>query len=250
MKTLIAFLALLCFWSPITVTSAEQNEVYYAKIMESGVTFYSSTDEGSGLFYLPQSYFVEIFDKDAGFYHVRYMGQTGYVKMGSVVPMNGVPEQPYPNANIFVRATKGVDLMDSPHLSGSVLESLPHLASEITFYGSIKGDGVPSNSNDWYYCMYNDKHGYLYGGDCNLSLATNTEIFPEITGSLFTPISPSKGLSRTAKTFIILGVSLPCALIIFLLIKPSLSGQSIKTKVKRPKRRRGDYFEFDENDLA
>lgn len=247
MKILILIFALLAFWGPIPATSAAENESYYAKVMETGVSFYSSASDGSGVFNLPVSYYVEIYDREGSFYKARYMDLTGYVKINGVVPIKEKPQQPYPSPSLMVSASKGVDLIETPNLSGNVLDSLPHQTANITYYGYIGDASQPS----WFYCSYNDEQGYIYSNDCEFHLELNYEDFTPITGELFAnSSSPSKGLSATAKTFIILGVSLPCALIIFLLIKPSLSGQSIKTKVKRPKRRHGDYFEFDENDLA
>lgn len=256
MKALILFLLLILI-SPIATpaTMAEERASYFAKVMEANVFFYESADEDTALFKLPQSYFVELYDREKTFYKAKYLDLDGYVKIGQVTPMEGRPNNPYFNSNLNVFALKGLSLNEMPSLESREIASLPYDCKDTILYGEIEGNNIPSKSNKWYYCKYTttNQRGYLYSvfTDIVEPLTVNNESFTIVTGDLFLSRPPvSSSLSATAKTFIILGVSLPCALLIYLLIKPSLSGQIHKVKNKRPRRRHGDYFEFDEKDLS
>lgn len=261
MKKILIFLSLLLLQSTCisSVPTYADDLYYYAKIEKGGTFLYASADESSPLFELPESYFVLLTDKaNDKFYNATYLDKTGYVKISEVTPMQGQPNTPFASATFRVFSINGLGLYKSPSLqSAGLITNVPYLTSTINYYGKIEGESIPNKSNVWYYCKFIEPastyQGYLYSVFCDeLSpIIKNQESFPLITSPLF----PQKGsglggLSDTAKTFIILGVSLPCALIIYLLIKPTLSGQKQKVKKKKPRRRHGDYFEFDENDLT
>lgn len=256
MKKIIFALALcalpLSFLQPTAATSAASQQTYFAQITDTDVLFYQSTSEESAIFNLPYSFFVQLYGKEGDFYKAKFIDLDGYVKVGSVVPIKEVPEIKYPeNAVITVNTSLGVKLLPSPHFDSD--DNAPILASgesAITYYGTIGGDRVNDNPSEWIYCKYQNEFGYIYAADCKVAITRVAERYTPLDEVIFEVAEPSKGLSTVAKVFIILGVSLPCALLIFLLIKPSLSGQVIKTKVKSKKRRHGDYFEFDENDLG
>ncbi len=253
MKTLIVFL-LMFLLSPISLPTTAAQETYFAKIINANVYFYAHADDESALFKIPQSYFVELYDREKTFYKARYLDLEGYVKIGQVSPMEGRPVTPYFRSNINVFALKGLALNESPNLESKEITALPYDSKDTIFYGEMEGNNIPNKSTKWYYCKTSsNQQGYLYSVFCDViePLTVNNENFTPITKDLFVNSNPaSSGLSTTAKTFIILGVSLPCAFLIYLLIKPSLSGQTHKIKNKRPRRRHGDYFEFDEKDLS
>lgn len=256
MKKIIPFL-LICLmaFTPNTTLRADE-EYYYAKVEKSGTYLYLSADETSPMFEIPTSYFVKLTSSANDLYYcASYQDVSGYIKKSEVSPMQGQPSCPYVDATLRVFSLEGLGLYSSPSLSASDLViNVPYLSKDIVYYGKTEGVAVPNKSNIWYYCKYNDEVGYLYSVFCDeLSpIPVNNEFLPLITTPLFQKHNtPSKGLSDVAKTFIILGVSLPCALIIYLLIKPTFSTQktTVNNKAKR-RRRRGDYFEFDENDLT
>ncbi len=254
MKTLIVFLLILLF-SPFPLSSTEAvEETYFAKVVNPNVYFYSQAEDGAALFKIPQSYFVELYDREKTFYKARYLDLEGYVKIKEVSPMDGKPLNPYFQSNINVFALKGLSLNESPNLESREIAELPYESRDIRYYGEIDGGNIPNKSTKWYYCKTaSGQAGYVYSVFCDITvpLTVNNENFSLISKDLFINSSPaSSGLSATAKTFIILGVSLPCALLIYLLIKPSFSSSVHKVKNKRPRRRHGDYFEFDEKDLS
>lgn len=241
--------------------SAEEAPTYYfAKVEKSGVFFYLSADESHPLFEIPTSYFVKLTsDVNEDFFSAIYSDMEGFVKKSEIVPMQGEPVTPYAIASLRVFSLEGLGLYREPTLlTSDIISTVPYLSTNITYYGKKEGSAVPNKSNVWYYCKFTEPttstSGYLYSIFCDelTQIPVNNEFFPLITSPLF-PTKPNKaksGLSDVAKTFIILGVSLPCALIIYLLVKPTLANQNAKAKTPKRRRRHRDYFEFDENDLT
>lgn len=251
-------------------TFAEEQKQYYAKVQSDNVFVFSQpidSDEHK-LFKLPTTYFVLLTGKaNDTFYSCRYadLPHEVYVKQDSVTAMSGTPVTPYVNFAYFrVFALDGIDMRSSPKkLPLNSVGKIGYLEDRLVYYGSIDGDIlVPGKDSLWYYCKLVDdseiKYGYIYATFCdNLSnIPLNLEEFPVVEQELFPvpieePPSPSSSLSGTAKTLIVIGVTLPCIVILYLLIKPTLitekSGK--KAKKSRLKSKRGDYFEFDDSDL-
>ena len=270
MKNLkILIMLVLLFITAISLASVNDNfsslakETYYAKIQQDDVYFYSlpySQDEYK-LFEIPKTYFVILTDKiDDEFYSAKYQDLEGYVKINEVNAMNGTPIKPFPEASFRVYSTDGLGIYHYPKFVNEYkITTIPYLTENITFYGEITGgEYVPEKSNIWYYCKYTDEkdiYGYVSSVFCDLLLpeiVTNYETFEIITNPTF--ISPSaipSSLSPVAMTFIIIGVTLPCLIVFYLLMKPSFMKEKVlneKPKISKRKRH-GDYFEFDENDL-
>lgn len=253
--------ALQCVIFPVQASQAAN--AYYAKVERSGVYFYTEPNDEKFMFELPQSYFVLLKNNASElFYTATFNDLSGYVKKTDVLPMQGTPSNPYPSASCRIFAPEGLRMYRAPTNSPTdALLLVPYLANTITYYGRIVGEAaIPNKSNMWYYCKYINQNqtqkGYLYSVFCDelTEIPLNHETFSIITTELFPESSSngmkSTGLSDVAKTCIILGVSLPCACVLYLLIKPTFAGSTAKAHKKIPrKKRHGDYFEFDENDL-
>ncbi len=277
MKKIVSFLSLILIFmiaflakeQTSLVLAGESNKQYYAKVNKDEVYFFTQPNEASEfrLFKIPTSYFVlltaEANDK---FYSCSYGDKIGYVKKDDVLPMNGTPLSPYANTTTTrIIAPDGLDMRSSPVKNPlNIVARLNFLEDNILFYGMLDGDDfIPGNTKTWYYCKYINpttsqiQFGYFYSYYCDQpNLSINMEEFPLIEGELF-PVTPTKpqpssSLSGTVKTLIIIGVSLPCVVILYLLIKPTLIAEHSNKKSKakaKPKRRHGDYYEFDESDL-
>lgn len=240
---------------------------YYGKVMEDNIYLYSQPNDSleNTLFEIPKSYFVILQgNAENDFYKAKYKDVTGYIKKEQVSPMNGKPENPHAVSSFRVFATEGLTLYSRPSSENSKdIILVPYLSENIEYYGLCNGEiSIPEKDGTWYFCKYsngkNSYKGYLYSVFCDklTKFEENNENFPLITGDLF-PIENSsiRGLSPAIQVVIILAISLPCAFILFLLIRPTQEGKkadkseksAIKTKFKR--KRKCDYFEFDENDL-
>ena len=230
--------------------------VYYAKIQSENVFMYSSPNENSKLFLLPETYFVKLINEgDENFYYCNYKDIKGYVKKSQVIVMNGTPSHPYAEGMFRIFSLEGLGIYSSPKMTDeNFLTTIPYLTDDLIYYGSINGQEViPNKSNQWVYCKYNDAtgiSGYVYSVFCDLpKITANDETFEVITNP-FNPIRKPKEMSAVSMGFIIVGVSFPCLIVLFLLIKPTILKDKLNTaKPKLRAKRNRDYFEFDDSDL-
>ena len=224
------------------------------------------------MFILPQTYFVELLkNANENFYYARYNDVYGYVLKNEVKPVKNVPTSPFlNNVNFRVFVPSGANLRSSPYNNGSLnlVYSIPFLDSNLQYYGTALGEeAISKKGNEWYYCKYYSGNltymGYIYAPLCDelTPALENTESVEYLQSINFEEISASndgdvfKGLSSTATTLIIIAISLPCLLFIYLLFKPtklaeetnetSSSKRHNKKKIKRLKN--SDYFELDDD---
>ena len=244
---------------------AQSDEIIYARITTNNVCFYSAPNDTSKLFYIPNSYFVQLLD-NAGdhFYSARYSDLYGYVKKSEVTPVLGTPITPYAEKLSFrVISLNGLELRSVPSNSSpfEIIDNVPYLETDLVYYGSIDGDTmVPECTNIWYYCKYlnvtTSKLGYLYSLFCDklTTIPTNTEVLEIRTEPIFVEEentgSPSTlNFSSPTQILIVVAVCLPCLLIIYLLFKPAriLSKETNAEKPKKIKRlKKSDYYELDD----
>lgn len=234
-----------------------QSSGVYAKVLYNNVYFYSLPQESeeNKLFILPKTYFVNLkTSKNEQFYYCQYKDIFGYVKKEAVSPMQGTPKQPFASASFRVFSLEGIGIFKRPNMSEEKLDIIPYLSEQLIYYGSLQGEeAIPGKSNQWYYAKYSKTStiGFVYSVFCDQlsTINENTETFEIIHGPLFDSQPASEGLSNIAMTFIIIGVSLPCLIVLYLLVKPTM----IKDKITNPKpklqKHRRDYYEFDESDL-
>ncbi len=252
------FLIFIAITTPVISSAhAEEDIFYYAKVESDNVYFYSSPAEnGQRLFEIPNTYFVKLIgDENQTFYLAEYSDMVGYVKKSEVTAMDGTPANPYATSNFRIFSLEGIGLYSSPSLNeDNRIANIPYLAENLVYYGRIEGEEtIPDKSDIWYYCRYNDTldYGYVYSVFCDqlTDFVSNNEYFDVVEPSFESP-SGLSGLSPVAMTFIVIGVSLPCIVVIYLLIKPTLlKDKVLNNHPKVHKKRHGDYYEFDESDL-
>lgn len=241
---------------------ASESKSFYAKILDEAYLYSQSIDSKEyRTFKLPLDYYVLLTGQaNQDFYICRYSDVMGYVKKSDVDPKEGTPSVAFADfAKVTIKAPDGFDLRSSPNNIDNKLVHLNFLEDNVYYYGELEGeDYVPGLTKKWYYCKYvkdDKKHfGYVYSDYCyNLTpIPPNEEYLPSIT-PVFSNVEGSSAnatsLSGTAKTLIIIGVCLPCLVVLYLLIKPTLISTSKKGQKIKSKRKHGDYFEFDESDL-
>ena len=259
MKFLIFLFLLVTIFFPLTPKISNAEVVYYAKITSDTVCFFSNPTKNSlsSLFYIPKSYFVKLLnDENDDFYYAKYKDIYGYVLKNEVTVMSGTPNKPFANATFRVFSTQGLGLYNSPYLNeNNKITHLPYLTQNLTYYGTILGEEVvPEKGAEWYYCSYNADetyYGFVYSVFCDklTPIEPNTEVFDVVVNPSFSSVTKSQELSGTSMAFIIIGVSLPCLVVIYLLLKPTLIKQKSINQLKSKRKRRGDYYEFDESDL-
>lgn len=279
-KVFVIFLVYLICISYIGMFFSPQvyaNQTYYAQISTNQTYIYQEpqNSDNSKLFLLPQTYFVELLSSyDEKFYSARYDDVYGYVLKNQVKPILGAPQTPFLNdINFRIFVPSGADLRSTPYNNGTVnlVYNIPFLDNNLAYYGQQQGEELISKKGKtWYYCKYYTDNisytGYVYAPlcDCLTTITENTEqveFIDPTTMSFKNDIIESStdafaGLSQTATTIIIIAISLPCLLLIYLLFKPTRLAQDSKeqevitTKNKNKKIKRlknSDYFEFDDD---
>ena len=235
--------------------------------------YYNASLESSAIFVIPRTYFVELTAKaNEDFYKCRYMEIDGYVKISEVKPVATVPTNPYAtNRPLRVFTPGGANFRSSPNSSlgaTNLLITAGYLDTNFVYYNYCLGEeAISKKGNVWYYCKYinsnNTYFGYIYSPFCDVEpLAENTENVEYLTYEPFlnsntnTSSSEFESINPSLKTVLIIIACLPCFVIIYLLLKPTMlakvkesSGKKQKTtkpqKIKRLKH--SDYYEIDED---
>ncbi len=270
-----AFLLVLTINNPHSAKYVHADITYFARITSSQTCFYSSPDNNSAIFFLPETYFVELIgDYDNDFYYAKYNDIYGYVKKGEVKAVKNIPNNPYlVDITFRVFVPSGANLRSTPYNNGSVnlIYSIPFLDTNFAYYGIINGEeAISKKGNIWYYCKYFSNNvvynGYVYSPLCDsLSpIEKNNEPVEFIDGEIkfdsnnqdSSQINAIENLPQATQTIIIIAISLPCLLFIYLLFKPTMVAESSnnnnkanrkKHKKKISKLRHSDYFELDDD---
>ncbi len=281
-KIVFIIIYIICLFSILfrheqTLCLAEITRTYYARITNNETCLYSSPDDSNSsvLFLLPQTYFVELLENaNDEFYYARYNDVYGYVKKALVSPVKTVPQMPFlTNISFRVFVPSGANLRTSPQNLGAtnLIYSVPFLESNLLYYGTIYGEeAISKKGNVWFYCKYYVNNlsysGYIYSPlcDCLGTIYPNEEVLDLFDGNLIfkeetqkITINQMENLSQTTQTIIIIAISLPCLLFIYLLFKPTKiiekasTTKSKSTKHKQNKKisrlKHSDYFEFDDD---
>lgn len=240
---------------------AENNRTFYAKVQSTGVQLCTNPSEGSGIFEIPYSYFVNVQYGVDDYFKVSYNGVDGFVKKDKVVLMNGTPTKPFAEATFNVAIP--YELYKSP-TSTSTSQGSITTSTNLTYYGTKSGEEVTDEGNDWYYCSAEldgtTQFGYVYSvfvqRKPTKAISLNTETFEIVSEDILLPNTTQfQSLSTGTKIILIVAIAVPSVLILYFLIKPSRIMQMSKQKQPRSKKNvtrkihHGDYFEFDESEL-
>lgn len=274
---------LLLFVCPINQrTIFAEEKTYYGRAINKDIAFYSSpiSSDENILFFVPKTYFVKLIsDENDIFYKVSYMNEIyGYIKKSDMSYIDKTPTTPYANQISFrVFSPGGANLRRTPNESlgaTNLITTIPFLETNLLFIGTANGEeAISYKGTTWYYCKYIKDNissfGYVYSPLCDMlsPIPENNEIFEYVlpnfdstTVSQITDKSDFLTLSSPAQIAIIIGVSLPCILIIYFLFKPTKismqnpkgkitkeSNKKKKTKTKKKIRRLkgSDYYELD-----
>lgn len=173
MKKLLAALAVVCALAclPIHSVQAQEATITFARIIQSGTYLYSEANADSGLFILPETYFVKITGDAGSYYAVEYLSDTaarspirGYCLKSDVSAVDYTPQTPY--------LVYSVDVTFRTDASGSLPDGfLTEYTLTASFYGTFL-----YGSATYYYVELNGEFGYVPASACPpLSYPENTE---------------------------------------------------------------------------
>jgi len=255
MKKLLLVLSLLTSFYPEKISYSES--FYYAKIDSNNVYFYSSPvkNDENKLFEIPNSYYVILSaSENSEYYSAKYADLTGYVLKSSVVPIKEIPN--YPFASTSFRVFSSTNIYQSPSFNSEKLCDI-NLIKINTYYGVISGEeAISDTTNLWYYCSYtkNEENytGYVYSYFCDKfqTIEQNNEVYTPVDYEIFTNLDANystANLSILSKILIGLGVSIPCLIILIILLrKKSLHSEKPKRIIHRPRK---DFYELSDDDI-
>lgn len=241
-------------YAKAAVSTSETTE-YYGRVNTSNTWFYSSPNSSSGMFLLPQTYFVKISAASGNYYEASYKNVTGYVAKSDVTLMSGNPQNPYFAATFYVYTP--YNLYALPSTSSSVVQTFDE-GQHFEYYGIKNGEMVTNYSSDWYYASAvvdgKVQYGYVYSCVAKglTDFAENTDILIEVSPDVLETSTNNttnfSELSTSTKTLLIISITIPSALILFFLVKPTKGAKRAEKRGIR-KIQHGDYFEYDERDI-
>ena len=183
---------------------------------------------------MENTYYVKIlltYDED--FYKVEYNGVSGYVLRKQIKKVNEKPENPFPENVSMLTINNNTYLRSTPERSNNNLLIIPANCSKLKYIGKAYGEQLDDfRDNLWYYVEYENICGYVY---CEYiesisNIYPNTEKLTFVNNNDFDDII--NPLSDETCTIIIVCLSLPILLIIFLLYKkPKARKEKFKEKI-------------------
>ena len=271
-----------CFFYSSNYVLADE-VCYYGRAVDGEVDFYKApiSSPENILFKVPKTYFVKILKQENDiFYKAQYMKDIlGYIKKDDMKYINTTPSLPFADFISFrIFTPSGANLRSSPnHNLGAtnLITTIPFLETNLLFVGNIEGEeAISYKGNLWYYCKYikdnTITYGYVYSAFCDMmaSIPDNNEQFEYIVPTYENSqqqLPPTNNatemltLGSPAQVAVIVGISLPCILIIYFLFKPTkISMQKSSTnktqpkQIKQPKHKKkikrlkgSDYYELD-----
>ncbi|MBQ7879063.1 MAG: hypothetical protein IJ317_00280 [Clostridia bacterium] len=224
---LSALLACLCFLSNLfparlmekRATAAAPETGSYACILSADAFFYATRDERTGLFLLPQTYYVKILEYANDFCKVEYLYDAadakklvGYAKTPTLTPVDYTPKTPY----LYKRFT--VTYLPQSESAGDA-PFLDKITVDCTYYGDyIVG------SKTYCYALRDGQFGYIPKPD-DLTFPRNLE-YEEYLSAPDEPTqdtrssSDEKG-SSAAQIAILIAVCLLVPVLAALILKPN-----------------------------
>ncbi len=233
--TMTIILIILMLFNTYTPTVFANNEQLYARVMQENTYLYRSPYNDDSIdnvyFELPKTYFVELISSpNKDFFEARYMDIIGYVKKDCVQAVSSTPKTPYLSGYTFrVFADMSEELRSTPtNNNNNHITSIPHLANNIIYIGSISGESlIEGRTNIWYYCRYiGDKvyDGYVYSDFCDglANISPNIEELKYIPNPSFSTTTQSDINKNISNNFIgiLIGIlSIPALIFVFMILK-------------------------------
>lgn len=225
------------FFNP-TKTSAKLTTFVYARVEQSNVYLYKSTNPlpQNAYFEVPESYFVLLLSNfNQIFYKAQYRDVVGYILKDEVSPVSEIPITPYlTDISFYAFTTDGTSIMNSPFNDFQSTLTTIEKYENVDYYGQIIGyEKTQGRGNIWYYGKTKQGvSGYMYSGLCEINqiIPTNTETVTKLDNPfgdnnddyLYNLVDQSTGL----KILLITLITLPSIFLLWLIFRP------IKTPIK------------------
>ncbi len=186
-----------------------------------GAEVWLYNDTGEAIFMLPESYYALISNIDESYYYVTFNGVKGKVdkSLVSTVGYESTATGTMAEGAIceeYAIFTE-IKLKSRPDKASADCATIP-TTETITYIGSY-----PTAESTWYYVKCKDTYGYIPQHLTTLNDMEVPTFVPQEPPESTDPEEdkPKSGLSDSSlRTIIIVGLSIPAVLIIYLLFKP------------------------------
>lgn len=220
---LIAYTLLSIFpFAPPRPAVANAEGETYACICTDTAFFYATKNEQSGLFLLPQTYFVKILSNEGEYCRIEYLYDsaytkklTGYAKTNELTFVNFIPNEPYLCHVFEVRYTIDGTL-------GGDDSFLDQITLSCAYYGDYK-----IGSKNYCYVLRGDSFGYIPKPN-DLYFAQNTEYEDYLAEQSASPKEPTQAQEEDEG----MSAAQIAILITLCLLVPLLAALVLKTSKK------------------
>lgn len=212
-----ALLLLSAFLLRPAAAHAEEGEALpsYARVTRSDTWLYEAADEDTGLFVLPETYFVRITGQANGFYAVTYLSDTpgrtpvsGWCRADAVTAVDYIPETPFLYYEVDVTYSAGEGLPDG---------FLTDYTVTAAYYGTFAYGSSP-----YYYVELEGMFGYVPAAACSaLDYPPNTEHTETETTGPAGGEEPSSGCA-TANIVLVCALSVAALGAVYFLFRPAV----------------------------
>lgn len=211
----------LDYTTPVSSTHEQ-----YAKIIDSNCYFFKTPTKNYHYsnvnFILEKTYFVSIISEENDFYYVSYDNLKGYILKEQVELVNEIPSNPFLK-NITFNTSNICFMYKAPEALESLKLTELTKDMKLTYIGKINGSReFLYGTNLWYYCKVVENNVELFGYVCSDNANNLSPINENI--EITTTFSQTSNhdflyLNATTSNFIILLISVPTFLVVFLLLK-------------------------------
>lgn len=236
--------------------TATSNEYY--KVTSNDVVFYN--EDNNELFIVPNSYYLlKTGEQLTGdYYYVSYQGIDGKVLKTSVGTSVFDIEDPY-YLNVVNLDKTFLLICSIPSLTAEDPIYISDITRNFNFIG-VTSD--VSTTDKWYYVSYtsgaNLRYGYIISSDTTKpELATTIPAFVEepintdspSPSTTLNPDTPEEPTNNLLRVLLILGISIPAVIVVFLLFRPSKGkGSNYHNRPRERERDRDEYYDEYEDD--
>ena len=212
-KIAVLFLAALLWLLPFAPARAETADTY-ARVTQAQVYLYEKPEQDSGLFILPETYFVRITGEAGDYYSVEYMSGVqnrtavrGYCLRSDVERVDYVPETPFLVYDTTVTFRTSEGLPDGFFTEYDVTAA---------FYGTFS-----YGSSTCCFVELDGRFGYVPASSCDpLAYPPNTE-HSETTSTDTDPGSPAPQSASALNVVLISALSVAALGAVYFLFRPS-----------------------------
>lgn len=234
-KMLFIFIYALCSFGGIMLSNQSAYALSTPHIIIDGEVWLLSIENGNRLFLLPDTYYAKIDNMDDNFYYVTFNGVAGKVEKNlvSTVGYHAQAAGTMKEINIHSQYSDFVSIALKSSMDTSAQDIIVPVNESFIFIGEYPLTEI------WYCVRYNEKIGYIKATRTTIPEMEIPSFIPEAIESaepppIENPITEKNFLKdpKVLRIIIIIGLSIPAIILIFLLFKP-----------QKPKRHRYYYEE-------